>query len=393
MSSAASRWLSLLLVFAFWAPEAAETGSGVRVAYFYKPPVDGTPASFIAGHFALIILTQNDEGYARQLRGDGYTGLILRYVDGGEVEGPGPYWRRPRQCDRRYQPYQYSLADRAGIFCREINPHETWFLHDQTGLRLLSRFRSAGGIWRTNYAMNPVSSGWRHFAARRLRQERRLGYDGIFLDNIALSRAGWLAGESGEKGIREFATDAAWRSAMAGFLSFLRTTLGPMPIWANLTHDPNTPGDWRSYLPSLNGVMVEDFLFGWRTYALAAAGRRGQWANIRSALTRGQSILLVAQGAPDDQARLRAALAGYWLLRPPPGARARLFFRYADAGNRAYRTVRWYPLYDRSPGQPRGPARRRAEGWQRRFAAGLVSLDLASLRARLPSGKDARPTR
>lgn len=400
MRSGAGGWASALLLLAIGAMARQAAGpaanrqkavppeaKGVQVAYFYKPPLDGTPARFLARHFSLIILTENDEGYARQLRQDGYRGRILRYVDAGEVEGPGPYWRRPRQCDRAYQPYQYSLADRAGIFCRDINPHENWFLHDPQGRRILSRFRSAGGIWRTNYAMNPAAAGWRRFAAGRLQAERRLGYDGIFLDNIALSRAGWLADEAGPRGIRKFRNDAAWRRAMAGFLAAIHRALGPVPIWANLTHDPNTPGDWRSYLPDLNGVMVEDFLFGWRSYALDPRGRRGQWENIRMALAAGHSVLLVAQGGREQHCRLRTALAGYWLLRPQPEPRARLFFRYADAGDGAYRTVWWYRLYRQSPGRAMGPARRHGGSWERRFTDGTVRLDLRSLGARLPQGR------
>ncbi|MGH9491398.1 MAG: putative glycoside hydrolase [Terriglobales bacterium] len=384
MGSGARRWMSLVMLLGLGAmASGAPASGGVATAYFYKPPLDGTTAQFIARHFTLVILTENDQGYARQLRRDGYRGLILQSVDGGEVEGPGPYWRRPRHCDCNYRPYQYSLADQRGMFCRQINGHEAWFLHDLEGRRILSRFRSAGGIERTNYAMNPAARGWRRFAARRLKADRRLGFDGVFLDNIALSRAGWLGKVAGAKGVREFATGAAWRRAMAGYLDYLRGALGSEAIWANLTHDPGTADAWRRYLPALNGVMVEDFLLGWRSYALPVAAREAQMIKVRRALAAGRSVLLVAQGGRRQGQRLRAALAGYWLLRPRPGAAGHLYFRYADANDLAYRTVWWYPLYTRSPGAPRGPARRVGAVWRRRFAAGWVRLNMATLSARL----------
>ncbi|MGH9534777.1 MAG: putative glycoside hydrolase [Terriglobales bacterium] len=351
----------------------------VQVAYFYKPPLDGTPARVLAHHAQLIILTQNDEAYAARLRRDGYRGAILQYVNGGEVEGPGPYFRRPRQCDRDYRPYQYSLADRRGVFCGEINPHERWFLHGPTGRRILNTYRSGDGVMRTNYAMNPAAPGWRRFAAGHLSSYRRLGYDGLFLDNIALGRAGLEHEEHGPKGVREFASDAAWRRAMAGFLAAVRRAVGSAPLWANLTHDSGGAHSWRRYLPYLNGLMVEDFLFGWRGYPLAPAGRESQWAQIRAALQAGHSVLLVAQGGRWDRARLRLALAGYWLLAPPPG-KSRLYFRYGDAQDLAYRAWWWYAAYDRSPGRPLGPARHRGTCWWRPFAASVIRLQLVPLR-------------
>lgn len=354
------------------------------IAYFYRPPSDGTPARFLARHFQLIILTHTDEPYMAELRRDGFAGPILQYIAANEAEGPGPYANAAARCDTRYPTWQRTVADRVGVFCAQIQPHERWFLHNARGERLWTRTRSPDGVWRTTYAMNPGSLGWRGFLIRRLRQYRRLGFDGFFLDNVDLSRGRLLQQEDDRGGLAEYATGAAFRHAEAGYLAALRAAFPGVPLWANLTHDPNTVGDWSPYLRYLDGVMVEDFALGWNGSPLGAAAAQAQVANIRAALGAGKAVLLVEQGRRPDRARLAVGLALAWALAPT--APGRLYFRYGDAFESDYRTVWWYRQYRFQPPPPRGPLQCRAGVCARQYAGGRLRVDVARARVRLPRG-------
>jgi len=353
---------------------------GVRVAYFYKPPFD-TTAVVVAARSRLVILTHGDEDYRAKLRRAGYAGPLLQYIAANEAEGPGPYANTHAACDAAYRPYQRTVADRAGVFCRQIHPHESWFLHNRQGERLWSRQRSADGVWRTTYLMNPASPGWRAFLIARLRQYRRLGWDGFFLDNVDLSRAGLLRQPEDRGGVAEYPTDAAYRAAEVGYLQALRTAFPHVPLWANLTHDPGEAGGWGVYLAQLDGVMVENFGLGWRRSPLAAAARAAQWQNVRAALAAGKSVLAVEQGGRGDWRRLQMGLALYWALQPAPG---QLYFRYGDADDQDYRTLWWYPAYAFQPPPALGPLTGAGLEWRRRYPDGELKLDLAAGSATLP---------
>ncbi len=337
-------------------------GQCMRTAYFYKPPADGSSARFIAHHFDLIFLTHHDEPYLRRLRARGYRGLILENLGASEAGGPGPYRYPPASCDASYIPFGRTVTFASGIFCRVVNRHESWFLHNRRGQRIYNGYRSPLTGWRTTYAMNPASRGWRRFVIAQLRPYRRRGFNGFFLDDLWLSRSGLRKQGPDADGLREFHTRAELQRAMAGYLRALRRAYPHTPIWANLTDDPYRAGSWRRYLPYLNGVMVENFALGWANYALPAGAARAQAANIRGALRAGKSVLLVAQGRRRQKRRRARAVRAFWRLARLPYARGRIYFRYADADVAAYRNVWWLKAYGHGPAQRRGrtPPRRSA---------------------------------
>lgn len=379
------RWRCLPLLLLAWT--IAARAAGPRLAYFYKPPLDGATADFVAHHFDLIILTHADEGYRDQLRRAGYTGTILQNLAANEAEGPGPYANHKDRCDTSYEPYQRTAVDEPGMFCREVHPHESWFLHNRSGQRLYAHTRSANGVWRTTYAMNPGSRGWQQFLIGRLHAYRRLlGYDGFFLDNVALSRYGLLHEPVDHDGLQEYDSDAALRKAELSYLAALRHAFPDVPLWANLVHDPGTPGNWMPYLQLLDGMMVEDFATGWKDYPLPGEELQQQLQNIQQALAAGKDVIAVAQGRQNDQQRLQMALACYWLLD-----NGHLYFRYADAFDWAYRKVWWYPQYRFDPGIPLTPLRATATGWSRRYASGVIGVDFATRRARMPRAAGFAP--
>ncbi|MGH9486434.1 MAG: putative glycoside hydrolase [Terriglobales bacterium] len=318
-----------------------------------------------------------------KLRRADYSGPILQTVPFDVVEGPGPYGNSDAACNARYPTYHGTVADRVGVFCRQIHPHEGWFLHNLKGKRLYSRYESANGVWRTMYAMDPANSGWQHYFIARLRQYRRLGFDGFFFDQVELSRAGLLRHMTDSGGVRELASNAKLRRAIASELAAIRSALPGVPVWANLTNDPGSAGGWSKYLPYLNGVMVEDFALGWKTAALPPAARITQLENIQAALEEGKSVLLVAQGEREDYARRRFTLALAWALLPDGGA-SHVYYRYNDAGTNDYRQVWWSPLYALEPPAPKGPLLHRGAIWTRAYPQGHLRVNLASAHLHLP---------
>jgi hypothetical protein len=328
-------------------------GLGLRVvaqgspglAYFYKPPVAvlganaPSPANFLAHHYQLIILTHADEEFRDAVLRAGYRGPLLQYIAPNEAEGPGPYANSHARCDARYPTYQRTVVDRVGAFCRDLQPHESWFLHDGHGRRLYDRYQSAQGVWRTTYEMNPASRGWRDYLINRLRQYQAMGWrDGFFLDNVDLTRARFLR-QAPDGEVAEFPTDLAWCAAEAALLGAIRQAFPHTALWANLTYDPETPGSWNPYLPDLDGVMVEDFALGWRRSPLPEAARRGQWSNIRAAHSAGKGLLLVAQGGREDRVRRQWTLQ---LASSLGDGGAPVYYRYNDADSDDYRQI-WWP--------------------------------------------------
>ncbi len=370
--------LLLLPILAAAGPRPAMLG----FAYFYKPPADGTPAAFVARHFQLILLSHGDEAYGAELRRLGYRGPILQALPANAAEGPGPYANSKAACDVGFPTYPTTVVDRVGEFCRQVHPHEGWFLHNFKGERLYTRYQSYNRIWRTMYAMNPGSVGWRRYVIARLRERAHGGFDGFFLDNVDLSRAGLLQQMADRGGVREYSSDASYRAAVVGYLAALRKALPATPLWANLAHDDYRAGGWGLYLPYLSGLMVEDFALGWQTYPMTPTQQAGEIANIQIALARGKQVLLVVQGRRHDAARRRLTLALAWALADT-GA-GHLYYRYNDSGVWDYRQVWWSPLYRAIPPPPSGPLHRSGNVWTRTYPGGQLQVDLAHGTLQLP---------
>ena len=62
------------------------------------------------------------------------------------------------------------------------------------------------------------------------------------------------AGQANSDGtVREYATNAAYKAATAGFLQAVKAELGAALLWANLTSGADAPSDWDAHPPYLDG--------------------------------------------------------------------------------------------------------------------------------------------
>ena len=57
--------------------------------------------------------------------------------------------------------------------------------------------------------------------------------------------------------VAEYATNAAFQQAVAGFLQDVKAELGPAQPWANMASGTDAPSDWDLYAPHLHEFMEE----------------------------------------------------------------------------------------------------------------------------------------
>jgi hypothetical protein len=354
-------------------PAAAATASPASIAWFYKPPTDGSaPAAVAAATTGQMILTKRDESFRDQLRAAGYGAPILQYVEAAYAHGPAGATSAGGPCDATFAPWGNNVAWDTGDFCRHLHPNESWFLHNGRGERLINGYYTGShGVF---YAMNPASPGWRQFYASRIAQalfgdaaNPPLGYQGIFLDDVWLTRNQLLDKVYNADGVvRELGSDADYRSAVAGLIQAVRSAAAGRPVHAN------TDGN-DHYAPLLDGTMREDFAGSWNNAYMDAAAIASVWATADRARADGKAMLLVSQGARDDLARMRFSYAAY-LMAAGPG----ISFRYTK-DSAAYREVWSYPEYALAIGTPAG-ARTLVAGstWRRQFSDGVAVVHLAA---------------
>jgi hypothetical protein len=358
----------------------APPGAVFALAWFPKPPLDGTSSTRLSAEHGYVELTgQADLLFRDALRGSGYRDPVYDYVLATSVEGPGPYKDHTESCKPGYQPNDNNLAWGIDDFCTYIHPHESWFLHNSRGERIAGDY-AGDGHWQ--YLMNPADPGWRSFAYGRLREIRdRLGYDGLRLDNLDLDlHRAWFSMRTSDGHVQEFGDDAAWRTAMQGWLAGLRATLGAWPIWANLTSGADA-GAWDAYQPYLDGALEESFAVHWLDGWYDAATWAADLERAETWLATGKSLILVGQGARDDLERMRFTLASYMLVARDGQA----FYRYSRYDSN-YHEMWLYPEFDsaRAQGAPTGPRREVRPGvWRRAFAHGYVEVNVAAHRGQL----------
>jgi hypothetical protein len=347
-----------------------ESSAPARLAWFFRPPDDGTRVGRIASrHSALILTGRFDIPYRRRLRRAGWRGDAWLYVahpfTAAPLEGPcGTFRRRWDLWDN-----QVAWNHRPGVrgsndFCRIVHRNESWLLHSSDGERVTRRQGD-----QIQYYMNPGNRQWREFFARRVRWAlRRWDYDAVFLDDL------W--NDPGAHGsFREYRTDAAYERAVLGFLRHLRRRVPGVRIVGNVERP-------AVYSPLLDGWFFEAFAGYWRNEHQRAGEIVGLWALAARDAAAGKDVVLVAQGQRDDQARIGFAYAAYLMVAHP-----RVSFRYSNVSS--YREFWDDPRFRLRLGEPTG--QRRAVGdkvWRRDFAAGTAVVNLSDDAAQVDLGRD-----
>lgn len=342
-----------------------------QLAYFHIAPTDGESPATLAERAGFITLTHGDETYRDELRATGYVGLVLQFIVASEVNGPGPYRNSNDSCDASFKPLRNGVAREVGEFCAEVHPNEDWFLHNGAGERLYDQVGSTG-VW---YHMNPASEGWRTYAIQKMMRDLSgpdaLGYDGIFLDNLELSRVKATQQLTNADGtIRELPSEDAFQKAWLGYLAAVASAVRPSgQLWANMVSDPNTGEGWNPYLEYLDGAMFPAFATGYDGLSVP------KWTNnlvqAEAVLAAGKGVVAVGVGSRDDFDKQMFALASYLLVSDL----RQTFFRYVSNENPIDFSSFWlYPNYDVTLGDPLGPRHKDGTTWRRDFECGFVTV-------------------
>jgi len=341
-------------------------GSPVQLVWGYKPPADGTSSSTLYAHYANFILTRNDEAYRNRLVARGAAPPLM-YVRFDAVLRP--LGGRP--------PLQNNVADRPGDVERLLAEHRSWFLRDAAGDPIVDSDLHGYAA----YLMDPGNTGWQQhwISTVRARYDAEGWRGGVFLDNVELSLKKRI--RVGHRPAR-YRTDAAYFGDVASMLEAISAKWAERDDVALIANTiESTYGDLR------NPATVDRWTDGWMEEGFATSWRPGTWRTpeewmwqldkVTRAVEAGDKVFLFSQGARDDQARQRFALASYLLVAKTGFT----FFRYVDY--RAGYSHDWqYDDYTVRLGSPKGNRYRSgATAWRRDFGNGTVIVDPATHRA------------
>jgi hypothetical protein len=235
-------------------------------------------------------------------------------------------------------------------------------------------------------------------AERAVRSVRDRGFDGAFIDCMAGGFDTWAANiASGEPytvdtnrdgkadDLKE--VDRLWTAAKTQIANRVRERLGPRALFMT-----NQAGDWG--LPSMNGILLEDYLDYVLAGTLAWDSVMADYRKWTARCMKPTLTTIVSSSGiepPFDAWSSMPASEQAAILDRGKSLTARMRFGLATTlmgdGYFAYdlhtrwRGQRWwYPEYDAKLGYPKGVAKRRPDGaWQRSFDGGLVVVNPGEL--------------
>jgi hypothetical protein len=305
---------------------------------------DGTPISTLVARDSQMILSGSDYevGFLQQVRAAGWSGPVLEYIDLPFAMGPSSALSGG-SCPAGYEGYTTTWTSGANEFCSQVNPNESWFLHNGAGQRI---YRNNGdGSYL--YIMNPASSGWRSYVVAKVgRIASSYHMDGLFLDDAWATATRPRSRETNSDGTcRECGTDAQWHAAVLGELQAIKAAGGSRPAWVN-TDDTAQSG----YPSAVDGFMIEDLGTGWCDGCWMGQSEIEQrLTDVDAAVAAGKQALLVGQGdSRQSLAQMRFSHALYLMV-----AGSNVTYRFHNASD--YRSFWDYPEFSWELGSPSGP--------------------------------------
>lgn len=360
--------LSLVAGLFYLAPSAADwvyPNAPTQLAWFYKPPIDGSTSAQLAASFQNFILTKNDETYRDQLKTLGVTAPFMQYVRSDAIHDPCK-----GTCPCSIQPYGNQVAWTIGDYCSIFSSHPEWFLRDTSGA--IIKLTDGDQLYA---AMDPGNIGWQQFFLSRVKtSQETMGWDGLFLDNL---QAGLGQFQLKNIVLQKYPDDASLRFAAQNFTATLYNSyFHPQnrPLQANITSLPwlTETSAWFELLQYLDGAMEESFAMGWHSGEWLTTEQWGdQLSRLDVSQSQGKRVIAVSQDSQTETARQNFGFASYLLI-----ANGLSSFRYTGTVDDEYEYVWLYPNYTtaKALGAPLG--RRYNDlannAWRRDFEHGYV---------------------
>jgi len=277
---------------------------------------------------------------------------ILRYIRFDAIMDPGSCLE---------QPYRNQVADGIGDFCTISSEHPDWFLLDKNGNRIVN---DDGNY----YLMDPGNQEWRTFWLERVKiNQEELGWEGLFLDNV---EAGFSKRERLNSLPLQYKTVTEYQVAIRGFLEYIYDTYAAPAgqlVYANVLVE-DEPAGLLSYLPYLDGVMVEGFAVDWKDGYRTPKEWNRPIELIEMIGNQGVEVILVAKGDEAASDRLEFAFASYLLV-----TNGNTYFRFVLNG-RTNEIVQ-NENYNLVLGQPLGERFLEGDTWIRVFEKGVVRVN------------------
>lgn len=336
----------------------------VQLAWFYKPPKENA-ANFLAENYDFFILTKLDEELKDELRDAyGVSAPILRYIRFDAIMDPGSCLE---------QPYRNQVADEIGDFCRISQEHPDWFLLDVNGNRIVN---DDGNY----FFMDPGNQEWRTFWLERVKKnQEQFGWVGLFLDNV---EAGFSKRERTDGVPSDYQSVEAYQLAIRGFLQYIHDTYteptGQL-LYANVLSE-ESPDGLLSYLPYLDGVMLEGFAVDWDDGYRTPKEWGRQLELVEMIGERNIGVLMVAKGDEIETNRLKFAFASYLLV-----TNGNMFFRFALNGRT--NVIVQHEIYYLDLGQPVSARYLDGDTWIRGFENGTVRVNPSTKEAEILMGQ------
>ena len=325
----------------------------VKLAWFYKPPEDGTPLAALAENFDTFVLTHYDEDERDELRELGVNAPFLQYLLFVQIQDPG-------SCDK--EPYGNQVAYKEGDFCPISVEHPSWFLRDRDG-KIIRKDK--------NVFMDPGNIEYREFWLARTKElQEEYNWDGVFIDNVEASLNKFRRLEQLPE---KYSDDESYQAAIEGFLAYVYSQYFKpyqRPVYANII-EYEEEDVWLRYLNYLDGAMIEDFAVDYNDRYYRESYWETQLNMSLQAQSMGKSLILVSQGEMSDTERARFSFVTYLLVNNGLAS-----FRYTDSGY--YEDVWLYQNYFLALGSPKGTFYQSDGGWRRDFENGDVFVNPAS---------------
>jgi Hypothetical glycosyl hydrolase family 15 len=259
-------------------------------------------------------------------------------------------------------------------------PNDPWILRDAAGNPV--RNPSYSYFWLGNVG----SASYRQQWLANVANTKRLGWDGVDIDDVLAQVSGW------SKGVypKLYPSDAAWESAMAGFMAYVGPQLKArgMYVLANAykygaADGSDTAAWWRTVGPYLNGLMREYWVQNpnnvtqmYDTNPCCWTGNWLGWLSLAdTAKSVGAHFFGLMRGSSTDTHMLQYGRASFLLVWD--GGASSYMFMPSDAVDP------WNPAWTTDIGTPLAPRYQVGVGWRRDYSAGtaLVNPNASSAQA------------
>jgi Hypothetical glycosyl hydrolase family 15 len=203
------------------------------------------------GRYSVVVLSPWQSSWVPLIKADSPGTKVLMYTNAVDVS---------RDCDLASE----ELSCQTGVTLYDVNANDSsWLLRDASGNPIVNAHYSyyyVGDIGSSTYRSKWIS----HVT----NQAKTLGFDGVSIDGVL----GQFSGETGGVVPAKYPSEAAWRSAMAGFVAAVGPALKAQGLyvgaevyaWDDAGGADNNDGSydvgwWQQVAPNLSALFCEYF--------------------------------------------------------------------------------------------------------------------------------------